>query len=265
MGELKQQTTTAESTTREDARDLLRRIGPAGPLALVASTLPAIGGFLLLATLKNFAPWLASHDGAGIAIYIAGFAVLAGLALLPTYAQAVLGGWAFGALVGSGAAMAGFGGAALLGYAVARRASGERVVDLISSKPKWKAVHDALVHSGFWKTLLIVTLVRLPSSPFALTNLVMAATRVSLPAYVIGTLVGMAPRTIVAAVIGAHMSELDFGQAKNIWLVVIGVVGILIVFAIIGHIANNAIAKVTASDGVSGMGSSVAQTPEKTA
>lgn len=249
MSEPTQQSSSADvdAAPADSPRELLRRIGPAGPLALIAGTLPAIGGFLLLAMLKDFGPWLASHGGGGVAIYIAGFAVLAGLALLPTYAQAVLGGWAFGSALGSGAAMAGFAGAALIGYAVAWRASGERVVDLIASKSKWKAVHDALVHSGFWKTLLIVMLVRLPSSPFALTNLVMAATRVSLPAYILGTLVGMAPRTIAAAFIGAHMSELDFGQAKNIWLAIGGVVGILIVLGIIGHIANNAIAKVTAN------------------
>ncbi len=229
-----------------DWRSLWRRIGPAGPMAVVAGTLPAVGGFLLLSQLKHFGPWLAGHDGLGLALYIGGFALLAGLALLPTYAQAVLGGWAFGASAGFGAAMAGFGGAALVGFGVARRGSGDRVVKVIESNAKWKAVYHALVRSGFWRTLLIVTLVRLPSSPFALTNLVMAATRVSLPAYILGTLLGMAPRTLAAVLIGAHMSELDFGQARNVWLMVAGVAGILVVLAIIGQIANNALARVTA-------------------
>ncbi len=229
-----------------DWRALWRRIGPAGPLALIASTLPAVGGFLLLSQLERFGPWLAGHDGMGVTFYVVGFAVLAGLALLPTYAQAVLGGWAFGSVLGFAAAMAGFGGAALVGFGVARRASGDRVVDVIESNAKWKAVYRALVRSGFWRTLLIVTLVRLPSSPFALTNLVMAATRVSLPAYILGTLLGMAPRTLAAVVIGAHLSTLDFGQARNLWLMGVGVAGILVVLAIIGQIANNALARVTA-------------------
>jgi uncharacterized membrane protein YdjX (TVP38/TMEM64 family) len=227
-------------------REFLGRIGPAGPLAVIAGTLPALGGFLLLGLLGVVGPWLAGHDGVGVAVYIAGFSVAAGLALLPTYAQAVLGGWSFGLAGGTAAALAGFGGAALIGYAIARRASGDRVVTLIESNPKWDAVYRALIRSGFWKTLLIVILVRVPSSPFALTNLVMAATRVPLPTYILGTLLGMAPRTIAAVFIGSHMAELDFGQARNIWLVVGGIVGILIAFAIINQIANNAIARVTA-------------------
>lgn len=235
------------SLSVQKVREFLRRVGPAGPLAIVAGTLPALGGFLLLGLLGVVGPWLAAHDGAGVAVYIAGFSVAAGLAVLPTYAQAVLGGWSFGLAGGTAAALAGFGGAALIGYAVARRASGDRVVALIESNPKWDAVYRALIRGGFWKTLLIVILVRVPSSPFALTNLVMAATRVPLPTYILGTLLGMAPRTIAAVFIGAHMAELDFGQARNVWLVVGGIVGILIAFAIINQIANSAIARVTAS------------------
>ncbi len=241
-----QQPLQTESPAPPRLAAIIRRIGPAGPLALVASTLPAIGGFLLLAQLKPLGQWLAHHEQLGVVIYIAAFAILAGLALLPTYAQAVLGGWAFGAWPGFGAALAGFGGAALIGFGIARRSCGQRVVDVIEENPKWRAVYRALLRSGFWRTLLIVMLVRLPSSPFALTNLVMATTRVPLGAYLPGTLLGMAPRTLAAAMIGAGLSDLDFDKAGSIWLTAGSVVGALIVLAIIGHMANNALARVTA-------------------
>ena len=68
-----------------DVKTVLRRLGPVGPLALIAASLPAIGGFVLLGTLTWFAPWLRSHGELGIVLYILGFAVLAGLAVLPTY------------------------------------------------------------------------------------------------------------------------------------------------------------------------------------
>ena len=240
------QAAAAPEITMTGVWAILRRLGPTGPLAIIASTLPAIGGFLLLGTLNLAGPWLRSHDEVGVAIYIAGFAILAGLALLPTYAQAILGGWAFGFAIGFPAALLGFGGAALLGYIIARQASGQRVIDLINEKPKWKAVYDALAGSGFWKTLGIVTLLRVPpTSPFALTNLVMAATRVHPLAYMLGTLIGMAPRTGLAVYWAARAAELDLGQGKNIWFMIIGIVLAIIVLAIIGQIANNAIARVT--------------------
>jgi len=232
-----------------DVKTVLRRLGPAGPLAIIAATLPAIGGFTLLWKLNDIGPWLKAHGETGVALYTLGFAILAGLALLPTYAQAVLGGWAFGVRIGLPAALGGFVGGALIGYIIALRATGDRVVNLIREKPKWKAVHDALLHSGFWKTLLIITLVRIPlNSPFAITNLVMAATRVPPLAYIIGTLVGMTPRTAAAVIIAANLRELTFEGTQQKWMWIASIVVTLLVIVIIGHVANKAITKVTTAD-----------------
>lgn len=227
----------------------MRRLGPVGPLAVIAASLPAIGGFVLLGTLTWLAPWLRSHGELGIVLYVLGFAVLAGLALLPTYAQAVLAGWAFGRAAGTAAALCGICGAASIGYLIARRASGDRVVRLIEEQPKWQAVYDALIGSGPGKALLIVTLLRVPpNSPFAITNLVMAACRVRPLTYLVGTLLGIAPRTAVAVFIGAAASGLDFSQPKQTWFFVGGIVVTLIVVGIIGLMANRAVAKVTGQD-----------------
>jgi hypothetical protein len=57
----------------------------------------------------------------GVVLYLAAFAVLGGLALLPTYAQSLLGGWAFGFAGGLPVVLAGFAGAALVNYAIAAR------------------------------------------------------------------------------------------------------------------------------------------------
>ncbi len=234
---------------RDDAMALLRRLGPAGPLAIIAATLPAIGGFALLGTLTIVGPWLRSHQEAGVALYVVGFAVLAGLAILPTYAQAILGGWAFKFAVGFPAALAGFVGGSLIGYFIARRATGDRVVGIINEKPKWRAVYEALLHSGFWRTLLIIALVRVPlNSPFAITNLVMAATRVPLSAYFIGTLVGMAPRTAAAVWIAANLQELTVSGTKQPWMWIASIVVTVIVVIIVGVIANHAVARVTKAE-----------------
>ena len=226
---------------------LLRHLGPAGILAVISATLPAIGGVVLLGSLSWTGNWLRSQGEQGVIIYVVGYSLLAGLALLPTYAQSITGGFCFGRPTGSAAALGGILGAATLAYVIARRASGERVVRLIEEQPKWKAVYDALVGGGFWKTLLIVTLLRVPpNSPFAITNLLMAATKVSWPIYALGTVIGIAPRTIFAVYVGAQLTELNTGSFSSAgeWIVTL-VVG-LVVLAIIGTIANRALKKVTA-------------------
>jgi uncharacterized membrane protein YdjX (TVP38/TMEM64 family) len=241
-------TITAAATEGKlpDLKQVFARLGPVGPLAVIAASMPVLGGFAILGTMGWTTDWLRANDGLGLAVYIGAFAVLAGLALLPTYAQSVLAGFAFGSLTGSFAALSGIMGASLIGYIIAKTASGDRVVGIIEEQPKWQAVYKALVGSGSVRTLGIVTLLRLPpNSPFAITNLVMAATRIPLVTYLVGTVAGIAPRTIIAVVLGAGMSELDFSKAKNWWLMAGGIVVALIVLGIIGSIANKAIAGVT--------------------
>ena len=146
------------------------------------------------------------------------------------------------------AAVAGFMGASAIGYIVARRASKDRVVTLINEHPKWKAVYDALLQGGFAKSLLIVTLLRLPpNSPFAITNLVLAATRVPPLVYFLGTLFGLTPRTALVAYIGYQGAGTDFTSARQTWFFVGGIVVTLIVVGIIGAMANQAVAKITAT------------------
>ncbi len=233
---------------------VFRRSGAAGPLAIVAAIMPALGGFALLGTLHIVGPWLQSHGVAVIALYAAGFALFAGLALLPTYAQAVLGGWAFGFAAGFPAALLGFFGASLLGYDIARAASRERAMKLLKEHPKWIAVRDALVADGegarFWKTLGMVTLLRIPpNSPFALTNLIMAAVKVPRVPFAIGTLIGMAPRTgiavFIASLIKGELSRESIANARPQWVVYVAIGASVAVLGIVGLVAKRAVDRIT--------------------
>ncbi len=237
--------TVASADLFKEVGAIARRLGPASVLAVIAAALPALGGFALLYFIDTASTALREHQNAGLAIYTLVFALTSGLALLPTYAQALLGGWAFGVWIGVPAALVGFTGGALIGYAVARRASGERVTQLINEKPKWRAVYEALLGGGFWRTLGLITLLRIPpNSPFAITNLVMAATRVPLVPYIIGTIVGMAPRTAVAVYFGSRL-EGDFSMGRPWWMILASIICAIIILAVIGHIGNRAIARVT--------------------
>lgn len=223
-----------------------RRLGPAGPLAVVISTFPPIGGFVLIGLLSRIAPWMRTHWTEALIIYVAGFAFLAAMAVLPTYACAILGGWTFGFWVGFPAGMVAFCSAALIAYLVSAMAAGDRILQIIREHPRWEAVRAALLGCGFWKAFWIITLLRLPpTSPFAAANFVLGTTRAPLAAYLLGTFVGMAPRTAVAVWAAAHASTLDFKSSGQTWLWIAGVIVTVAVVAIIGNLANKAIKRVT--------------------
>ena len=231
--------------------DLFKRLGPAAVLGLIACFLPLLGSIVLYWKINIIGQWLRGHDTNGIVIYTAAFMVLAGAALLPTYASAILGGWAFGFQSGSVAALIGFTGAAAIGYAVGRAGSKDRVQAIISEKPKWKAIRNAMIGGSFLKSLAIISLVRLPiNSPFAITNLVLASVKANPVAYILGTAIGMAPRTLITVYIAADFAQrLDPEQAANAskptWVLVTGIVSAIAVMLVIGLIASNALKRLT--------------------
>ncbi len=236
----------------ETVGTVFRKLGPAGWLGVFAAVMPALGGILLLGSLEVVGPWLKDQGNAGLALYIGAFVVFAGFALLPTYAQAVLGGWAFGFALGLPAALAGFFGASLIGYELGRRASGDRAMRLLDQHPRWRAVRDALVGGeegvGFFKTLGIVTLIRLPpNSPFAITNIVLSSVRVPRVAYALGTLIGMAPRTGVAVFLADQIRGAAFDKdavAKPWWYWVGAIGSSALVIVLLYVVGSRAVARV---------------------
>lgn len=228
----------------------LRALGPTGLLGIAWVAMPPLAGIALLWKIDVVSQWLQSHGALGVVVYVGAFIVLAGLGMLPTYAQAILGGWCFKMALGLPAALAGFVGASVLGYAVARTVSRHRVEDMIEANVKARAIRDALIGHGFLKTLGIVILLRLPpNSPFALTNLVMASAGVRLAPFALGTLIGMTPRTALAVYLGSGVQVLTSdtlspGQAPR-EVIIGGIAVTIIVVMVIGHIANRALARVT--------------------
>ncbi len=232
-----------------DASVVLKRLGPVVPLAIIVTICTVIGLVVLAGHMKPVSHWLREQGAWAILVYVAGFALLAGFGLLPTHIQAILGGLVFGLSRGLAGALAGILGAATIAFVIAQKVSGQRVVGLIAEQPRWKAVYDALLGGGFWRTLGIVTLVRVPpNSPFAITNLVLAATRVRWLAYAIGTVVGIAPRTAAAVWIGSQLADFDLADTRRTWFFVGGLITLVVVVGIIGAIAKRALEKVTTAN-----------------
>lgn len=218
--------------------------------------MPALVSIAMFVYINPIANWLKAQGSAGVWVFAAAFMVCTGLGLLPTYAQSILAGYAFGLVPGSLAAVLGFAGGSALGYTVARLIGGDRAMASIDANPKARVVRDALVGDRgvetrsaavrWLRTTGIVALVRLPpNSPFAVTNLVMASVKVPLSSFVVGTVLGMAPRTVLAVFIGSiiagALTDEAMTNATPKWVIWAAGGALLVTVVVIGSIANRAL------------------------
>ncbi len=231
---------------------MLRRLGPAAILGVAWSTLPSFAGVLLVLNMEPIRLALIG-DGTGtlqlatgMSIYLVGFIILAGFGCLPTVSQALLAGYAFGVPVGLLLALLGFGGASLVGYEVVAKIARGRVEQEIANKPRAMRLRDAMIHASPARALLIVTLVRVsPSSPFALTNLLLASLGVRRWVFFAGTMIGMLPRTLAAVMIGQQFNGWTGEIDKPRWLIIVGIVAIVMLVIVVSKAAAGALQRVT--------------------
>lgn len=233
----------------ETARELMQRIGGVIVAAGLTIPLPVLGGYLLVRNNAVVVDFIRGLGGAGPPAYAGFMALVVGVALLPTWVGAVLAGFLFGGVKGTGAALGGIVIGAAVGYLVGSVISGDRARRLVNEHARWRAVEEALLESGFWRALWVVALVRLPSTPFAMTNLVMAAVRAPFLPYLLGTFLGVIPRTVLWAVVGKGLhsfSQKEVGAAGLPWWAYgIAFGGLVVALLVLGHIARTAMERVT--------------------
>lgn len=216
--------------------------GRVGLTGFMAVALPGLGGLLLLASLSEVGPWLASHGAAGVFMYVAGVAVFAGVAVLPTFALAALGGWTFGVGLGFSLAWLGIIAASAVGYMIAIRLCGGDLEQVLKRRPTLVAAYRALIGSGPWRTAWLVALLRLaPNMPFAGSNVLFTAAGVSWFSYLVGTAAGMAPRTLAAVWIAAGASQLSLNNPYSVWFLAVSVFVIVVAMIVITRIARRAV------------------------
>lgn len=214
---------------------------------MLLSFAPPLGGFLLLAALTTSGAWLRDHPEIGWLVYAAGAALLIGFSFVPTFSCAIIAGWAFGFLTGWAVSIVAVTAGAVLAYAIGRGIAKDRVVELVREHPRLDAVHRALLARRAGETLLVVVLVRLPpAAPFGLTNFLLAAARVPLPDYIIGTLLGVIPRLALTAFVGAALDQLRFDNVMDRWMIVAGAVVSLGAVVALGAMAGRALKRVAA-------------------
>jgi uncharacterized membrane protein YdjX (TVP38/TMEM64 family) len=221
----------------------VRELGAIGPLAVFIVVGPLAGATALVATNDWWFERLAALATAPqLALFFAIAVLACGLSLVPTHAASLIAGMLYGAWWGSAAALASIAVAALLGHAVLSRIVGDTVTLKLASRPRSAAVHRALVHESQPRSAFLLALVRLsPVMPFAGTNLLMASIGQRVPAFLVGTLCGIAPRVVVVAAAGAGLAELDLSRSGDMRLAVVGAVATLVALVVISLVARRAL------------------------
>ena len=228
---------------------IFRELRAVSLLAILAAALPALGGFLLLGYSETVAQWYRSLGQPGFIVAALLFAVTSGLALLPTYAQSFVLGWTFGLKFGALAALCGAAGGSLIGYITARLAAGDHVEKTLQRFPRTRLIRDELLKRSFWRQLGLVTLIRLPpNSPFAMVNLALTAAGCRISTYLIGSAIGLAPRTLATVWIGSTSATLDPSQGGGRWTLVANIAIALVIVLFIGKLAERALQRIAPAE-----------------
>ncbi|MEM7626746.1 MAG: VTT domain-containing protein [Planctomycetota bacterium] len=200
----------------------LRSLGKPTLLLTLAAAGPALGTVLAVGVAL---PWADELRAGGATVWlllvVAGF-LGCGLWVLPTHVLSLLCGWSLGGWAGAAVALATASSAAPLGYVVARRFIGDDVLAFVERYPRGAAVCAAVTRASPGRAALLLGLLRLsPVVPYGATNVLAAAFAVPWPAFVVGTVVGLAPRVVAVALLGAGLQQLDFTRPGGAgWLVV---------------------------------------------
>lgn len=227
-------------------RRTLVELGPAGPLVLVAMAGPLVGAGVLAATTSTWLPWFAADLGSML-VFLACGAFATACCLLPTHATSLAAGFLFGSGPGAMVAWLVILVAATMGFALWTPIVGERALGAIKDSPRGMAVHRALLGAGFLRAAWVIALLRLsPLLPFAATNLLLAAFSVRGTTFLVATVIGITPRAIGVALVGAGLSDLDWQAGNAPWSTLLAIAATLLAVVLIGRIARQALRRATA-------------------
>ncbi|MDB5459215.1 MAG: hypothetical protein JWO72_956 [Caulobacteraceae bacterium] len=197
-------------TPREGPR---RRWMPAAALvalSLAVATLWLAGGVrphtldLLRLHAAGWRAFSHMHPAAGAAIFVAAYAAALVVLLPVALAMTAASGFLFGPLLGAAASMAGATLGAALAYGLAHT-----VVGRAQARPARRADRlDALLAGMKADAFRYVLSLRLmPLTPFTLVSIAAGLARAPLGPFLLGTLLGVLPESLVYAAVGAGLGD----------------------------------------------------------
>ncbi len=214
--------------------------------------MPIIGLSVLLGVIYELSPWIKANPTISVPAFIITISILSGLAILPTNIVGVTSGWAFGFPLGLFTMLFAIGGAVTINFFISKRLAGKTFKQVLDEKPKINAIYKALLDGNTWKVILIIVLLRLsPATPFAATNFMISASGVSMKSYIFATVIAYVPRTSATVFVGSSLSQLNFDQPQESWLLILGIVATIIATIVIGVLSKRALNRLTLDNSIS--------------
>lgn len=178
-----------------------------GTAALVVAYLLHSAGLFNFDTLLMYKDtliaYVADRPWRALMIYLAIYTAESSLALPISGLLTVAGGYLFGAAIGAAAAILSATVGATLLFLLTRYFLGRFFESLYAER--LPAIHAEFRQYGGW---YLVALRLIPMMPFFLTNIIAALSPISLEAYIVGTLVGVIPSTVLLAIAGRELTAL---------------------------------------------------------
>jgi uncharacterized membrane protein YdjX (TVP38/TMEM64 family) len=168
-------------------------------LAIAVAAILAAGHALpLVRWITAFGAWISGLGPAGIALYVAAYAIVAVL-LLPAWLMTIGAGFLFGLLPGVGIVSAGSTAGAAASFLIARGLARDRVARKAAGNPKFAALDREIGKKG-WR---IVFLLRLSAVvPYVWSNYAYGLTSIRFWPYLAASWAGMIPLTFLYVSLG---------------------------------------------------------------
>ena len=154
-----------------------------------------------------------AHPVLSLVAYIGAYVAVVGFSIPGALVMTLSGGFLFGPLVGTAAAVTGASTGATLMFLVARSALGDLLRGLAPRGGKFDQFQDGVRNNAF-SYLLVLRLV--PAVPFWLCNIASGFVRIPLSTYLCATVLGIIPSTVIYSNIGAGLGHVfDRGDAVD--------------------------------------------------
>ena len=237
--------------TQEKLTTWVSLLRPLGLVALAAA-LPLVGVSALVVYAEELRTIFetSSPTSIGLGLVVIG-AVLSGLALLPTHAVSLSAGWLFGATLGSILAITTVSLGAIIGFIVFQLLSGQAAERFIKENEKTERLYQAVISTPTVGMIFLISLIRLsPLVPFAATNATFSVAKIPFRQFLIGSAIGLAPRVILVAILGAGLAQLTWETPDSPLLTYLGIAATVIMLVGVTFFGKSALKKTLASEAV---------------
>lgn len=172
---------------------------------------------------ERLLPLLEWIDQAGLGgmLVFGGIVVVVVVLVLPGAVLTLSAGFLYGAVHGAAIVVVAETVGAVIAFLLARSVLADRAATLVARYPNVERVIETVVQQG-WP--LIAVLRMLPFSPFKVSNYAFGLTPVPLPAYFVGTFLGLWPVTLFNTYLGSLANTLLFlespvwSQTQDLWV-----------------------------------------------